>query len=155
MRREASGEGWSARRALASRARAPSDTGLHYPVVMARTRNPVARVHKIIDAWPETKETISHGAPTFWGGKRTFASLWDNHHGDGIQALWIKSTKDAQDDLVAADPETFFVPPYMGPSGWIGVRIDRGPDWDMIASLLEEAYRMVAPKRALKQLDAE
>jgi hypothetical protein len=122
---------------------------------MARTRNALQKVRKIVAQWPETSDKLSHGAPTFWGGKKTFASIADNHHGDGRQALWIKSTRDAQDDLVAADPDVFFVPPYVGPSGWIGVRIDTGADWGMIESLLEEAYRMVAPKRALKQLDGD
>ena len=122
---------------------------------MPRTRNALAKVRKIVAQWPETHDKISHGMPTFWGGKKTFVSISDNHHGSGIQALWIKSTKDAQEDLVAMDPDTFYVPPYVGPSGWIGVRIDRKPDWVMIEGLLEEAYRMVAPKRALKLLDGE
>ena len=65
---------------------------------MARARNPLPKIRKIIDQWPETKEKISHGAPTWWGGKKTFATLHDSHHGDGRLALWIKSTADAQDD---------------------------------------------------------
>ena len=114
----------------------------------------LARLRKIIGAWPETSEKLSHGAPTWWGGKKTFATIHDNHHGDGRLALWIKSTSDAQEDLVAMDPETFYIPPYVGPSGWIGMRLDRRPDWDTVEELLLEGYRMVAPKRALKQLDA-
>jgi len=121
---------------------------------MARKPDPLTSVRKIIGAWPETSEKISHGAPTFWGGKKTFATLHDDHHGDGRLAVWIKSTADGQAELVEMDPETFFIPPYVGPSGWIGVRLDRGADWEMVESLLEEGYRMVAPKRALKQLDA-
>ncbi len=121
---------------------------------MPRSVHPLLRVRKIIEAWPETSEKISHGAPTWWGGRKTFATLHDDHHGDGRLAVWIKSTAETQADLVALDPETFFVPPYMGPSGWIGVRLDRGADWGMVESLLLEGYRMVAPKRALKQLDA-
>ncbi len=122
---------------------------------MARARNPLAKLRKIIGQWPETSEKISHGAPTWWGGKKTFATLHDNHHGDARQAVWIKSTADAQDDLVAANDEVFFIPPYVGPSGWIGVRLDRGADWGMIESLLESGYRMVAPKRALAKLDGD
>ena len=118
-------------------------------------RNALAKVRKTIEAWPETSEKLSHGSPTFWGGRKTFATLHDNHHGDGRQALWIKSTADAQDDLVAGKPKLFFIPPYVGPSGWIGVRLDRGADWGMIESLLEDGYRMVAPRRALKQLDEQ
>lgn len=120
---------------------------------MASKRAALDRVRRILGAWPEISEKISHGAPTFWGGRKTFATLHDDHHGDGRLALWIKSNADAQEDLVAMDPDVFYVPPYVGPSGWIGVRLDRGADWDMIEGLLEEGYRSVAPKRALKQLD--
>jgi hypothetical protein len=115
----------------------------------------LARVRKIIAAWPETSEKLSHGAPTWWGGKKTFATIHDDHHGDGRLALWIKSTADAQEDLVAMDPDTFFVPPYVGPSGWVGVRLDRRADWGAIERLLEAGYRLVAPARALRLLDGE
>ena len=88
-----------------------------------------------------------------WGGKKTFATLAENHHGDGRVALWCKSSADAQEMLVRADPEIFFVPPYVGPSGWVGIRLDRDIDWSLVANLLEEGYRMVAPKRAIALLD--
>jgi hypothetical protein len=116
--------------------------------------DPIARLRKIIAAWPETDERLSHGSPTFWGGKKTFASFHDNHHGDGRVALWCKASFEQQADLVELDPATFFVPPYVGPSGWLGVRLDREVDWEMVASLLEEGYRMVAPRRAVAKLDA-
>jgi hypothetical protein len=122
---------------------------------MTAKLDPLVRVREIIGRWPETSEKLSHGAPTFWGGKKTFATIHDNHHGDARLALWIKSTFDDQENLVALDPETFFVPPYVGPSGWIGVRLDRGVDWDMVEDLLQDGYRMVAPKRALKQLEED
>lgn len=120
---------------------------------MKRKSDPLSQVREIIASWPETSEKLSHGAPTFWGGRKTFATVHDNHHGDGRHAVWIKSTGETQEDLVAMNPEVFFVPPYVGPSGWIGVRLDRGGDWEMVESLLLEGYRMVAPKRALKQID--
>jgi hypothetical protein len=116
-----------------------------------RARNPLARLRKIIAAWPETAERISHGAPTWWGGKKTFATFHVDHHGDGRVAVWCKATFEQQAELVEHDSEIFFVPPYVGPSGWIGIRLDRDVDWDTVASLLEEGYRQVAPKRALKQ----
>jgi hypothetical protein len=129
---------------------------------MAKVRKPIDRLREIIAAWPETDERISHGSPTFWGGKKTFASFHENHHGDGRVAVWIKSDADTQEGLVEANPNMFFIPPYVGPSGWLGVRLDgqgragsgEDPiDWDAIAGLLEDGYRAVAPKRALKQLD--
>lgn len=119
---------------------------------MASKGDALKRVRKIIAAWPETSEKLSHGAPTFWGGRKTFAMFLDNHHGDGRLALWIKSNADEREQLMAIEGDTFFVPPYVGPSGWIGVRLDRGADWGMIEELLQDGYRMVAPKRALQQL---
>ena len=119
-----------------------------------KARNPLQKLRKIIDQWPETDERISHGAPTWWGGKKTFATFHVNHHGDGRVALWCKLPPGAQEALVEAEPERFFVPPYVGPSGWLGVRLDGEVDWDVVAGLLEEGYRMVAPKRALAKLDA-
>ena len=119
---------------------------------MARARKPIDQLRKIIAAWPETDERISHGSPTFWGGKKTFASFHDNHHGDGRVAAWIKSDSDTQEGLVEANPDLFFIPPYVGPSGWLGVRLDGDVDWDIVAGLLEDGYRKVAPKRALAKL---
>ena len=120
---------------------------------MAVARNPLERIRKIIGAWPETDERISHGSPTFWGGKQTFASFPEDHHGDGRVAVWCKAPIEFQADFVDSDPEIFFVPPYVGPSRWIGVRLDRDVDWEMVADVLEEGYRMVAPRRALAELD--
>lgn len=122
---------------------------------MAKARDPLGRLRKIIARWPETDERLSHGSPTFWGGKKTFATFHPNHHGDGRVAVWFKGAPEMQDELVEADPEIFFVPPYVGPSGWIGLRLDRDVDWDMVEELLLQAYRLVAPKRALAQLDAD
>ena len=120
---------------------------------MAKPRDPLGRVREIIAAWPETDERISHGSPTWWGGKKTFATFHDNHHGDGRVAVWFKSSFEVQSDLVENNPDAFFVPPYVGPSGWVGIRLDREVDWAMVTALLEEGYRMVAPKRAIKLLD--
>jgi len=61
-----------------------------------------------------------------------------NHHGDGRVAVWCKASPGAQEALVEADPERFFVPPYVGPSGWVGIRLDRKLSWDVVAGLLEE-----------------
>jgi hypothetical protein len=121
---------------------------------MAKVRDPLAKLRRLILAWPQTEERLSHGSPTFWGGKKTFASFHDNHHGDGRIAVWCKSSLELQGDLVDADPRIFFVPPYAGPSGWIGIRLDRDVDWGLVEGLLRQGYRSVAPRRALEQLDA-
>lgn len=120
---------------------------------MAKRSTPLSRLRKIIAAWPETEERISHGSPTFWGGKKTFASFHDGHHDDGRVSVWIKSDADTQEGLVEANGELFFVPPYVGPSGWIAVCLDGTVDWDVVAGLLEDGYRAVAPKRAIRALD--
>ncbi len=113
------------------------------------------RARATIAAWPETDERLSHGSPTWWGGKKTFATWAENHHGDGRLALWIKSDFDTQEALVEANPDVFFVPRYVGPSGWIGVEVDGDVDWGVVEGLLEDGYRTVAPKRALMRLDGE
>lgn len=120
---------------------------------MTIERQPLDRLRRIVTQWPEVSEKLSHGAPTFWGGRKTFCNFVDNHHGDGRMGAWVKVTLDMQESLVAADPEIYFVPPYVGHKGWVGVRFDRETDWGQVEDLLETAYRSVAPKRALKQLD--
>lgn len=73
----------------------------------------------------------------------------DNHHGDGRLALWCAAPPEMQRLLVEADPENFFIPAYVGYLGWVGVRLDRNLSWDKIASLIEDAYLAVAPKRLI------
>lgn len=120
----------------------------------------LARLRKICLALPESSERLSHGEPTFFvgakqgrGGK-VFVMFANDHHGDGIVGIWCPAAPGAQELLIEANPRRFFRPPYVGPSGWIGVRLDGGVDWDEVAELAEESYRLVAPKRALLALDA-
>jgi hypothetical protein len=116
-------------------------------------KDPLEKLREIIGAWPETSEKLSHGAPTFWGGKKTFASFHMNHHGDGRVALWFKAPEGAQDVLVEARPDLFFVPPYVGPSGWVGMRLEGKVDWGIVEGVLLDGYRTVAPRRAIAKLD--
>jgi hypothetical protein len=123
---------------------------------MAKDHPALAKLRKLIAELPETSEKISHGSPTFWGGKKTFASFHDNLHGDNRVSVWIKSTFEEQSTLVEAKPAIFFVPPYAGPSGWVGIRVDGKDakvDWSVIRDLLEDGWRLVAPKRAINALD--
>ena len=78
-----------------------------------------------------------------------------NHHGDGRFAIWCAAPEGVQQLLTDADPEKFFIPPYVGHRGWVGVRVDMDPDWDELAMILEDAYRCVAPKTLLKLLDED
>jgi hypothetical protein len=107
----------------------------------------LSRVRGICLALPDTTEQVSHGAPVWQARGKTFAMFADNHHGDGRVALWIKAPPGAQAMLVGADARRFFVPPYVGPRGWVGARLDLEPDWDAVAVCLEDGWRMAAPKR--------
>jgi hypothetical protein len=100
------------------------------------------RIREICLALPETSERLSHGSPTFFvRGKRSFLMVLTNHHGDGRFAIWCAAADGMQAMLVEADPERFFVPPYVGHRGWLGVRLDR----DELAGIVEVAYAEVAP----------
>jgi hypothetical protein len=108
----------------------------------------LGRVRDICLALPETSERLSHGAPTFFvRDKRSFLMVLTNHHGDGRFAIWCAAEDGMQGMLVEADPARFFVPPYVGHRGWLGVRLDRGLDWDELAGIAEDAYAVVAPPR--------
>ena len=108
------------------------------------------RLRRICLALPETSERPSHGAPTFFvRGKRPFVMVLENHHGDGRFAIWC-AAPGMQQTLVEADPERFFVPPYVGHRGWLGVRLDRRLDWDELAGIAEDAYAEVAPASLLR-----
>jgi predicted DNA-binding protein (MmcQ/YjbR family) len=111
--------------------------------------SPIDRLRQLCLALPDAWEKTSHGEPTFWVGKRMFAMFADakNHHGAGRHAVWCKATHITQDLLVSRAPERYFVPPYVGPSGWVGIYLDRRPDWAQVAERLEHAYQLAAPRR--------
>jgi hypothetical protein len=116
-------------------------------------RDPIARLRKICMALPQATERLSHGEPTwFVGGKKSFATTSNHHHDDRL-AFWCAAPDGAQETLVALAPERFFVPPYVGYRGWLGVYLDVPVDWDEIADLVTAAYREVAPKRLLAELE--
>ena len=118
------------------------------PSERART---LQRIREICLALPEASERPSHGAPTFFvRGKRAFLMVLTNHHGDGRFAIWCAAPAGVQAMLVDADPQRFFVPPYVGHRGWLGVRLDRGLDWDELAVIAEDAYAEVAPARLVE-----
>jgi hypothetical protein len=107
------------------------------------------RVREICLALPETTERLSHGEPAFFfREKKSFLSMDTDHHGSGHFAAWCAAPLGAQDTLVRSDPETFFVPPYVGYRGWVGMRLDSDPDWDQVKSIVEDAYAQVARPRS-------
>ena len=108
----------------------------------------LGRIRELCLALPETSERPSHGAPTFFvRGKRAFVMVLTDHHGDGRFAIWCAAPEGLQGLLVEGNPERFFVPPYVGHRGWLGVRLDRGLDWDELAGIVEDAYAEVAPAK--------
>jgi hypothetical protein len=114
------------------------------------------RLQAICAALPETSERLSHGSPTwFVRDKTTIVTLLDDHHGDGRLAIWCAAPPGVQQQLVDEEPERFFRPPYVGHRGWLGVRLDRDPDWEEIAGIVRDAYCVVAPKRLAAQVQAE
>ena len=109
------------------------------------------RLREICLGLPETSERLSHGAPTFFvRGKKAFLMVLTNHHGDGRFAIWCAAAAGLQEMLVEADPERFFRPPYVGHRGWLGVRLDRGLNWDEQAGIAEDAYAEVAPPKLVE-----
>lgn len=115
---------------------------------------PLTRLRKLCLALPETHEVEAWGEPTFRVRNKMFAMYANasNHHGQGRHAVWVKAAKPDQARMVAAAPDTFFVPPYVGPSGWIGIWLDDPAIWTDLDEFLREGYRLVAPKRLLALL---
>jgi hypothetical protein len=112
------------------------------------------RLRAICLSLPGVTEKLSHGSSAFFAGKQ-FVMSWPNgHHDHGFPHLWCAGPDGAQGHLIADAPDRFFRPPYVGHRGWIGMRLDGNIDWDEVADVCEDAYRTVAPKRLVDELDA-
>lgn len=112
------------------------------------------RIRAICTALPGVTEKRTHGAPGFFAG-RQFVMLWpDGHHDHHFPHLWCAAPPGVQDELVTTEPERFFRPPYVGGRGWVGVRLDGDVDWAEMTALCEEAFRSVASKKLLVELDS-
>lgn len=106
----------------------------------------LALVRRLCLALPDAEEKIAWGEPTFRVGGRLFAMFANDHHGDGRIALWCNAPQGAQRDIVASDEEHFFVPPYVGPGGWIGMRLDRKLSEKAMAAVIAQAYETTRAK---------
>ncbi len=115
------------------------------------------RLRELCFAMPEVSERLSHGSPSFFiREKRVLCSFHPGgHHAEGVTSIWVPAPTGVQEELIEDEPERFYRPQYVGPSGWVGVRLDHDVDWDEIDSMLREAYRLKAPKTLAKQLDAD
>ena len=111
----------------------------------------LARVRRICKSFPGTVEKLSHGAPTFFTPNRVFGIFVDNHHSDGHIAVWLPAGPGVQGALIEEDPETYFRPPYVGVSGWIGVELKKVDD-EQLGALIREAFRLVDLKDSSRRL---
>jgi hypothetical protein len=114
------------------------DSGVNSDAVLQRVRD-------VCMVFPGTEEKLSHGAPSFFAAGKMFISFVDDHHGDGRLAVWAKASPEKQRALVASDADVYFVPPYVGVKGWVGVRLDRPrTDWIELSMIVEEGWSSVA-----------
>jgi predicted DNA-binding protein (MmcQ/YjbR family) len=118
-------------------------------------RTPIERLRAICLALPETTEKIAWGEPTWRVKGKLFAQLDNHHHGADHLAVWLPAPLGEQESMIFLDPARFFRPPYVGQRGWVGVRIDGRPDWAVVATLVKQAYREVAPPRLRAAVAAE
>jgi hypothetical protein len=115
---------------------------------------PLARLRRVCLALPQAHEVEAWGEPTFRVRNKLFAMYAGaTHHGAGRPAVWCKAAAGNQALMVRAEPERYFVPPYVGPSGWVGVWLDRNPDWLEVKELMRDSYRLVAPKKLAALLE--
>jgi hypothetical protein len=104
------------------------------------------RVRRICTALPGTTEKLSHGEPTFFVAKKVYAMFANNHHNDGHIAIWIPAPPGLQATLIKTEPKKFFMPPYVGVRGWVGIELAEVDD-EELAINISEAWRLIAPKQ--------
>lgn len=105
------------------------------------------KVRRLCLSFPETSERPAHGAPSFYvKDKLNFLVFSINHHDDGNVGFWCAAPPGDQSALVDSDPEVYFVPPYVGHRGWVGVRVDKNATWDELSEVITDAYRVRAPR---------
>ena len=111
------------------------------------------RLRRICLALPDVTEKEAWGDPTWRVGNRIFAMQKGNYDG-GRPSVWLKAADGAQSVLVGSDPKRFFVPGYVGHKGWVGVYLDgRRVDWSLLRELIEDSYRLIAPRRLAARLE--
>jgi hypothetical protein len=104
------------------------------------------RVRRLCAALPQTREKVSHGEPTFFVGDKVYVMFANNHHNDGHVAVWIPVPAGLQATLLKTEPHKFFMPPYVGVRGWVGIELDAVGD-EELATHICEAWRLIAPKK--------
>ncbi|MEX0691488.1 MAG: MmcQ/YjbR family DNA-binding protein [Gemmatimonadales bacterium] len=121
-----------------------------------RRPSPLSRLRRLALGLSEAHEVEAWGAPTFRVRNRLFAmyASANDHHGGGRPGVWIKALAENQTVMIAMRPDRFFKPPYVGPSGWIGVWLDDAPDWNEVRDLLFDGWCLTAPKTLVKKVTA-
>ena len=113
--------------------------------------DPLTRVREIALLLPETEERVSHGQPSFFVADKQFAQVRDNHHGDGLHVVCVRTSgSDEQAMLLEAAPETYSRPAYLGPAGWVGIDLAHDPDWPLIEDRIARSWELAAPARLLE-----
>jgi len=117
-----------------------------------RKRTIPKAVRELCLAFPAVEEFESHGSPNYRsreGSKKgkVFAVFALNHHGDGHVGLWLNTPAVEQSRLLDSEPKHLFKPPYVGPSGWIGVELNRGFSWKRVIELVHMAYANSSPAK--------
>lgn len=109
-------------------------------------------IHELCTAYPGVEACISHDRPDYRVADKSFARLVINHHGDGRAALWLKMPPGAQAVYTDLEPEAYFVPPYVGNQGWLGVELNKGLSWAEISGRVREAWEHTAPANLITAL---
>lgn len=110
------------------------------------------RVRALCQRYPETIEKISHGEPTFFAKKKVFVMFAGNEYKTEPVSVWVPAPAGLQEELIDAEPDTFYKPPYVGPRGWIGIRLEHIND-EGLAHYIHQAWLMVAPKTLIKTFE--
>lgn len=126
----------------------PQIRGHHFPA------DPLPRLRDLCLGLPEAGERVSHGEPAFFVRDRKMFLSYAEHHHDDRLAFWCAAPPGVQEELLGADPERFFRPPYVGHRGWLGVYLDVAVDWQEVAEIVTEAWRTVAPRTLVAAFDA-
>jgi len=107
---------------------------------MTRRRTIPAAVRELCLAFPDAEEFESHGSPNFRARKGKVFAVWAlNHHGDGHVGLWLNTPALEQSRLLASSKH-LYKPAYVGPSGWIGIELNKGISWKRVCELVHMAY---------------
>lgn len=117
------------------------------------SKKQLERVRRMCLSLPDTSEKVSHGEPTFFVHEKVFVMFANNHHNDGRIAVWLPAPPGLQTALIESAPDRFFMPPYVGKRGWIGIELARIGDEDLRFHI-QVAWELIAPKRLVAKARA-